>query len=87
MLRFGNSGRSYDPVLRRIHFVGHDDEKEIPFAVDVSALKVVQSKDSVSEKLYLKAFDKKRRTINEVAREAYCNCEKTIYLLTSVDFR
>lgn len=85
-LRFPNRSRSYDPAAGRIRFVGHDGVFEIPFSVETRALPHLEDGAASSETQYLKAFDLARATIYDVAREAYSNSRRKIYILTPADF-
>jgi len=41
----------------------------------------------LSEEMYLSTFDSARRSIEDVAREAYSHRRQTSYTLTAADFR
>lgn len=86
-LNFPNRSRSYDAAGQRIRFVGHDGMFEVPFTIDVGAIAKAKSAPATAEADYLAAFDDKRVAIMDVAREAYANGRKTIYVLTASDFR
>jgi hypothetical protein len=88
-LEFLNPSRSFDEVRKAIRFIGHDGMFEVPFFVEVEAL----DKSSVglrsmerSQEMYLSTFDSARRSIENVAREAYSHGRQTSYTLTRADF-
>jgi hypothetical protein len=86
-LNFPNPSRSYDAAAKRIRFTGHDGMFEVPFFVEVAALSAASPATSGAEDKYLSAFDAKRSSIQDVAREAYSHSRKTMYVLTRADFR
>jgi Protein of unknown function (DUF1488) len=86
-LTFANRSRSYDPARRQIRFVGYDGIFEIPFLLDIDALPEGGQPSSGSEGDHLAAFDAVRDKVQSVAREAYAQARKRIYVLTSADFR
>jgi Protein of unknown function (DUF1488) len=85
-LAFPNPSRNYDEGQKRIRFLGHDGMFEIPFAVDLDAIGALAVTGPAGEDACLAAFDAKRATIQNVAREMYSHARKTAYLLTAADF-
>jgi Protein of unknown function (DUF1488) len=86
-LNFPDRSRSYDAAARRIRFVGHDGMSEVPFCVEIAAFSAASPAASRAEAEYLGAFDAKRSSIQDVAREAYSYGRKNVYVLTRADFR
>jgi hypothetical protein len=82
-LTFPNRSRSYDAAGKRVRFVGYDGMFEVAFFVEAGAI----AKASLSETGYLQAFDEARNSIQDVAREAYANSRKNMYVLKPTDFR
>ncbi|RCS25621.1 DUF1488 domain-containing protein [Phyllobacterium salinisoli] len=85
-LTFPNRSRSYDDAHQRVRFIGHDGMFEVPFFIEVDAFSKPSSSPS-AEADYLAAFDAAVSSIHNVAREAYSNTRKNMYVLTSGDFR
>ena len=81
-LTFPNRSRSYDAAGRRIRFVGYDGMFEVAFYVETGAI----AKAVLNETGYLEAFDAARTAIQDVAREAYANGRKNMYVLKTADF-
>ena len=86
-LNFPNLSRSFDSGLQRIRFSAYDGVFEVPFFVEVGALAAMTSPPASTEAGYLSAFDKARDAIHDVARRAYKRGRKTMYVLTSSDFK
>lgn len=86
-LKFPNLSRSYDSALRRVRFSAYDGVFEVLFFVEVDALAVMAPPSASSEAGYLSAFDKARETIQDVACRVYKRGRKTMYVLTSSDFK
>ncbi|MCP9232411.1 DUF1488 domain-containing protein [Mesorhizobium sp. M0045] len=86
-LNFPNPSRSYDAAAKRVRFVGHDGMFEVPFFIEVTALSTVNPAASGAEAEFLSAFDAKRSSIHDIAREAYSHGRKNMYVLTPADFR
>ena len=87
-LNFPNPSRSYDESRRSIRFSGYDGAFEIPFSIDVDALPMKHGNSHrPGEDDYLSAFDYSRKSIQDVACEAYSHGRKEIYLLKASDFR
>jgi hypothetical protein len=86
-LNFPNPSRSYDAAAKRIRFIGHDGMFEVPFFVEVAALSAASPAARGAEDEYLGAFDAKRSSIYDVARQAYSHGRKNMYVLTRADFR
>jgi Protein of unknown function (DUF1488) len=82
-LTFPNASRSYDAAGKRVRFVGYDGMFEVAFFVEAAAI----ANASLSEIGYLQAFDAARDSIQDVAREAYANSRKNMYVLKPADFR
>ena len=55
---------------------------EVAFFVEAGAI----AEAILSEDGYLQAFDAARDSIQDVAREAYANSRKNMYVLTKADF-
>jgi hypothetical protein len=85
-ISFPNPSRSYDEREKRVRFVGHDGMFEIPFFVGLEAYSKA-AKAGASEVEQLAGFDLARKAIQDVAREAYTNSRKSMYVLTAADFR
>lgn len=85
-LAFPNPSRSFDGVRNAVRFIGHDGMFEVPFFVEAEALSG-RAASPLSEAECLSAFDRARRSIQDVAREAYSHGRRTSYTLTSADFR
>jgi len=86
-LTFPNPSRSYDEPRHNIRFSGYDGAFEIAFRLDVQALPMQDDSAAHSEADYLAAFDRFRKTIQDVALEAYSYGRKKMYLLTATDFK
>ena len=86
-LSFLNPSRSYDTARQRVHFSGHDGMFEIAFSVEIDALPSTGAGYTAGESHYLAAFDNMRDLIHDVARKAYSGDRKSLYVLTSRDFR
>ncbi|HEV2503683.1 MAG TPA: DUF1488 domain-containing protein [Mesorhizobium sp.] len=89
-LEFPNPSRSFDEVRSAIRFIGHDGMFEVPFFIEVAALARSSAglrNRELSEEMYLSTFDLTRRSIEDVAREAYSHRRQTSYTLTAADFR
>lgn len=76
-------------MRKAIRVIGHDGMFEVSFFVEVEAL--VRSSAGLrsmelSEEIYLSTFDSARRSIENVAREAYSNGRQTSYTLYLADF-
>jgi hypothetical protein len=82
-LTFPNASRSYDAAGRRVRFVGYDGMFQVAFFVETAAI----AKASLNESGYLEAFDAARTSIQEIARKAYSNSRKNMYVLTKTDFQ
>jgi hypothetical protein len=85
-LAFPNRSRSYDAARKAIRFLGYDGTFEVPFFVEVQALKASQPAVD-NETRYLAAFDAARISIQDVAREVYSHGRKRLYVLTAYDFK
>lgn len=85
-LEFPNPSRSFDEVRNAVRFIGHDGMFEVPFSVETAAL-ARPGMTQLSATDFLAAFDSARRSIHDVAREAYSNGRRTSYTLTAADFR
>ena len=86
-LDFPNRSRSYDESGQRVRFVGHDGMTQVAFAVDAAAISTADSAPDRAEADALAAFDAARSSILDVAREAYSQGRKNLYVLTSADFK
>lgn len=86
-LTFPNPSRSYFERGRYIQFHGYDGIVEVPFRVPVEILKGATAAAAGDDVALLAIFDSDRTRIESVAREAYSNCRKRLYVLRSSDFR
>ncbi|AMS43221.1 DUF1488 domain-containing protein [Aminobacter sp. NyZ550] len=89
-LAFLNPSRSFDQAKNAVRFIGHDGMFEVRFFVEAGALAragACASGTQLSESECLTAFDVARKSIYDVAREAYSHGRRTYYTLTAVDFR
>lgn len=89
-LAFLNPSRSFDEAKKAVRFIGHDGMFEVRFFVEAGALAKAGARSSwteLSESECLKAFDAARKSIDDVAREAYSHGPRTYYTLTAADFR
>ncbi len=86
-LSFPNRSRSYDTAHQRVRFLGHDGLFEVPFFVESAAFLNDGSRTGPVEEDCLAAFDAARSTIQDVARKAYSNGRKNMYVLTRSDFQ
>lgn len=86
-LTFPNRSRSYDEAGKRIRFVGHDGMFQISFSVAADAMTKIQPRTSADEAGYLATFDSESSVIRDVASKAYDRTRKSMYVLTSDDFR
>lgn len=89
-LAFLNPSRSFDKAKKAVRFIGHDGMFEVRFFVEAGALARVgpsAGRTQLSESECLTAFDGARRSIYDVAREAYSHGRHTDYTLTAADFR
>ena len=89
-LSFPNPSRSFDEGRKGVRFSGHDGVFEVPFFIEADAL--VKPDDragriDATEDEYLSAFDRRRATIQDVAREIHTNRRRTSYTLNASDFR
>jgi hypothetical protein len=82
-LTFPNASRSYDAAGRRVRFVGYDGMFQVSFFVETTAI----AKAALNETGYLQAFDAARTSIQDIARKAYTNSHKNMYVLTQADFQ
>jgi len=85
-LEFPNPSRSFDERRNAVRFTGHDGMFEVPFLVEASVL-ARAGKSVLSESELLVAFDAARKSILDVAREAYSHGRRNSYTLTAADFR
>lgn len=86
-LTFLNPSRSYDADHDSVRFVGYDGMTSVPFSVEVRALRKAGAGSPHGEVQALAAFDAVRKSIHDVAQEAYANARQTTYVLTARDFR
>lgn len=98
-LNFPNPSRSFDAARNGVRFTGHDGLFEVSFLVEAAALAKSESgrpddpgmdtldADERRETGALSAFDRQRRSVQDVAREAYSNDRHASYVLVSSDFR
>lgn len=85
-LRFPNPSRSFDEKRKGVRFTGHDGMFEIPFFLEAAALGKLKQVEPTERDL-LAAFDAARKSILDVAREAYSHGRRKSYTLTARDFR
>ncbi|MCG6115765.1 MAG: DUF1488 domain-containing protein [Mesorhizobium sp.] len=86
-LQFPNPSRSFDERRNAVRFTGHDGMLEVPFLVEASVLARAGNSVLSSENELLAAFDTARKSILDVAREAYSHGRRNSYTLTAADFR
>ena len=89
-LAFLNPSRSFDEAKKAVRFIGHDGMFEVRFFVEAGALAKAGAsagRIQLSESECLTAFDAARKSIYDVAREAYSRGRRTYYTLTAADFR
>lgn len=89
-LAFLNPSRSFDEVKNAVRFMGHDGMFEVPFFIEAAAVAKAAAKTGrtmLSEAECLAAFDTARKSIHDVARQAYSQGRRTYYTLTAADFR
>lgn len=85
-LNFPNESRSYDGRRDLVRFWGYDSALEVPFFVEVSALRKLSPQMKNVEAGYLEAFDVARNRIHQAARKVYSRARKGAYLLAATDF-
>ncbi|MDH4989066.1 DUF1488 family protein [Aminobacter anthyllidis] len=89
-LAFLNPSRSFDESKKAVRFIGHDGMLEVRFFIEAAALAKAGARagrTQLSESECLTAFDAERKSIYDVAREAYSHGRRTYYTLTAADFR
>jgi hypothetical protein len=88
-LSFPNPCRSFDEDHNRVRFWGYDSSIEVAFFVDTDALKRLCPEMSNLESGFLKAFDKSRNRIEEIANKVYARDGKGAYsyILAEGDFK
>lgn len=89
-LEFPNRSRSFDDARRAVRFSGYDGMFEVRFFVEADALaprNVSPAGDVDLEDACLAAFDARRQSIQDIARDIYSSDRRVIYTLTSADFR
>lgn len=89
-LQFPNTSRSFDEARNAVRFSGYDGMFEMRFFVETAALAVPESAlhgSGTPEAGCLSAFDALRKSIQDVAREAYSYGRRDSYTLTAADFR
>jgi len=85
-LNFPNPSRSYDGRRRCVRFWGHDGAFEISFCVEQGALALMNPDARLDEAGFLKAFDRYRDRILEVAARVYSRRRGDSYTLLTSDF-
>lgn len=85
-LNFPNLSRSYDERGRRVRFWGSDGAFEIPFFVEQGALGHIARDGQWDEAGLLRAFDRNRDRILEIARKLYSGRRAGAYTLLASDF-
>ncbi len=88
-LQFPNTSRSFDEARNAVRFSGYDGMFEVRFFVEAAALAVPVSAlrgSGTPEAGCLSAFDALRKSIQDVAREAYSHGRRSTYTLTAADF-
>jgi hypothetical protein len=83
---FPNLSRSYDSKGHCVRFWGHDDAREVAFAVEEDALYKLDRKTPRDETGLLNAFDGNRERILGAARKAYTPRGDGFYRLAASDF-
>ena len=85
-LNFPNRSRSYDERGRRVRFWGSDGAFEISFFVEQAALGPIASDGQSIEAGLLRAFDRNRERILDIARKLYSGRRAGAYVLLASDF-
>ena len=85
-LNFPNRSRTYDQRGSRVQFWGHDGAFEICFFIEQAALGHITPDAKRDEGGFLKAFDRNRDKILEVAAKLYSRCRRDSYTLLASDF-
>lgn len=86
-LKFLDDMSYYDPKRRQMRFVGHDGTQVVNFRIDLDAFFAAHFGENVGETDYLNAFYGKLDVIQSAARVAYGNGPRSVYVLSSEDFR
>jgi hypothetical protein len=84
-LNFPNQSRSYDSRKLCIRFWAHDASLEIPFFVEVDALRRMDPEATADEPGLLKVFDCNRERIFVAASRIYARHRRGSYTLTASD--
>ena len=87
-LSFPNPSCSFDATKKRVDFWGYDSVIEVSFHIEANALKKLCPQISETEAGFLKAFDKVRKRIYDVAEKVYVRGDKNsyAYILVTKDF-
>ena len=83
---FPNQSRSYDATRHAVRFWGYDRSMESSFFMTWDALKQIQPDLQPDEAGFLRAFDRNRKFIYEIAARVYSRGRKNIYDLVAADF-
>src|ERR1700688_3056084 len=83
---FPNQSRSYDATRHAVRFWGYDRSMESSFFMTWEALKHIQPDLQPDEAGFLRAFDRNRKFIYEIAARVYSRGRKNIYDLVVADF-
>jgi hypothetical protein len=89
-LAFPNPSRSFDEMRNAVRFFGHDGMFEIRFFVEADVLAksdIALHRSGTSEATCLSAFDARRASIHDVARQVYSRGRLNSYTLMPADFR
>ena len=85
-LNFPNPSRSYDQRRRSVRFWGHDGAFEVSFTIEQAAFARLDSTATQDEFGSLKAFDRHRIRIQEVAGRLYARRRVDSCTLVASDF-
>jgi len=83
---FPNLSRSYDATRHAVRFWGYDRSMENSFFVTRDALERIQPDVQPDEAGLLRAFDRHRQLIFEIAAKVYARGRMSIYPLIAADF-
>jgi hypothetical protein len=86
-LSFPNESRSYDARMRCVRFWAYDEALEIPFFVEVDALRQIDPKATIDEPGLLDAFDRQRTRIFKAANRIYSRRQRGSYTLVASDMK
>ncbi len=85
-IHFPNASRSYDATRHLVRFWGHDSAMERAFFISAPALQRIQPDVVMEEEPLLRAFDRHRARICQVAAQVYGRGGRSYYALEASDF-